>query len=54
MSEKLSKEALFQAMPDIWIGNDDGSRMEYRCRGGVWRWQHVKDGEVLAEGEGAP
>jgi hypothetical protein len=50
-----SKEELFQSMPDIWFRNGDGTRMEFRCRGGVWRWKHVNDdGEVLAEGEGSP
>lgn len=54
MSE-MSKEEMFQAMPDIRVGNSDGSEMQWKCLNGVWRWKHVaEDGTVLAEGEGAP
>ena len=51
----LSKEELFQVMPDIRVGNNDGSEMQWKCIDNVWRWKHVgADGTVLAEGVGAP
>ena len=46
---------MFQAMPDIRVGNSDGTEMQWKCLDGVWRWKHVGEGGVvLAEGEGAP
>ena len=54
MSE-MSKEEMFQAMPDVRVGNSDGSEMQWKCIDNVWHWKHVaEDGTVLAEGEGAP
>lgn len=57
-SDKLTdedKEVLFQAMPDIWVSNDDGTRTAWRFREGVWTWKHLSNnGLVLAEGEGGP
>jgi hypothetical protein len=55
MTTEPSKEELFQQMPHVWMRNDDGSTMEWRCHNHVWTWKHVApDGTVLAEGEGAP
>lgn len=54
MSE-LTKEELFALMPDIRVGNNDGSEMQWKCINGWWFWKHVAaDGTVLAEGEGSP
>jgi hypothetical protein len=57
-SDKITpeqKEVLFHQMPDIWVRNDDGTRTEWKCADGVWRWKHINEnGLVLAEGEGAP
>lgn len=51
----VTKEMLFQLMPDVRVGNSDGSEMQWKCTDNVWRWKHVADdGTVLAEGEGAP
>lgn len=55
MVNEPSKEELFRQMPDIRMGNDDGSEMQWKCLDGVWTWKHIAaDGTVLAEGEGAP
>jgi hypothetical protein len=46
---------LFARNPDLWVGNNDGSRMAWWCINGVWHWRHLSaENVVLAEGEGGP
>jgi len=54
IKEIWSKEVLFQSMPDIRVGNDDGTEMQWRWRDGEWTWKHVRGNEVLQEGFGPP